>query len=141
MFRTGLISAFLQDEWRAKSNLTFNIGVRYEYTEPFHEKNGRLANLDIAPNFTAVTVITPQTPGVPESLIDPDHNNLAPRLGFAYRPFKQKRLQLRGGYSIFYDGSAYSSIAVRLAGQPPFASTGSLQTSSSRRLTDPGRVR
>ena len=81
----------MQDEWRARSNLTFNIGVRYEYTEPFHEKYGHLANLDIAPNFTAVTVITPQTPGVPESLIDPDRNNLAPRLGFAYRPFKQKQ--------------------------------------------------
>ena len=42
---------------------------------------------------------------------------------------------MRGGYSIFYDGTAYNTIAVRLAGQPPFAETASLQTSSARRLT------
>ncbi len=134
-FRTMSYSAFVQDEWRAKSNLTFNLGLRYEYMQPFTEKYGHLANLDIAPNFTGVQVVLPGQSGFPDALIDSDKNNFAPRLGFAYRPMKNKRLQVRGGYSIFYDGTAYNTIAVRLAGQPPFASTGSLQTSPTRVLT------
>src|SRR5204862_181211 len=116
-------------------NLTFNLGVRYEYMQPFTEKYRHLANLDIAPNFTGVQVVLPGQSGFPDALIDSDKNNFAPRLGFAYRPMKNKRLQVRGGYSIFYDGTAYNTIAVRLAGQPPFASTGSLQTSPTRLLT------
>ena len=103
--------------------------------QPFTEKYGHLANLDIAPNFTGVQVVLPGQSGFPDALIDSDKNNFAPRLGFAYRPMKNKRLQVRGGYSIFYDGTAYNTIAVRLAGQPPFASTGSLQTSPTRVLT------
>jgi hypothetical protein len=134
-FRTGVYSAFVQDEWRAKANLTFNLGLRYEYYQPFHEKNGHLANLDILPNFTGVQVVLPGQGGYPDALIDSDKNNFAPRLGFAYRPFKDKKVQVRGGYSIFYDGTAYNTIAVRLAGQPPFAETATLQTSSLRRLT------
>jgi hypothetical protein len=134
-FRTGVYSAFAQDEWRAKANLTFNLGLRYEYYQPFHEKNGHLANLDILPNFTGVHVVLPGQNGYPDALIDSDKNNFAPRLGFAYRPFKDKKIQVRGGYSIFYDGTAYNTIAVRLAGQPPFAETASLQTSSTRQLT------
>ena len=123
-FRTGVYSAFAQDEWRAKGNLTFNLGLRYEYYQPFHEKNGHLANLDILPKFTGVQVVLPGQNGYPDALIDSDKNNFrSPRLGFAYRPFKDKKIQLRGGYSIFYDGTAYNTIAVRLAGQPPFAET------------------
>ena len=134
-FRTAVYSAFAQDEWRAKSNLTFNLGLRYEYYQPFQEKYGHLANLDIQQNFTGVQVVLPGQNGFPDALIDSDKNNFAPRLGFAYRPFKEKKVQIRGGYSIFYDGTAYNTIAVRLAGQPPFAETASLQTSTTRRLT------
>jgi hypothetical protein len=134
-FRTAMYSAFVQDEWRVRANLTVNLGLRYEYNQPYREKYGHLANLEIASGFTGVTVVTPETLGQPAALIDSDKNNFAPRVGFAYRPLKQGKLQLRGGYSIFYDATAYNTIAVRMAGQPPFASTGSLQTSSSRRLT------
>ncbi|HYP08875.1 MAG TPA: TonB-dependent receptor, partial [Bryobacteraceae bacterium] len=135
LFRTGVYSVFVQDEWRARSNLTLNLGLRYDYYEPYKEKDGRLANLAVAPNFTGVMVVTPANEGYPEGLINPDRNNFAPRLGFAYRPFKKNRLQVRGGYSLFYDNTVYGTIANRLAGQPPFAQTAQLQTSSTRRLT------
>ena len=88
-----MYSAFAQDEWRAKSNLTFNLGLRYEYYQPFQEKYGHLANLDIQQNFTGVQVVLPGQNGFPDALIDSDKNNFAPRLGFAYRPFKEKKVQ------------------------------------------------
>lgn len=139
-FRSNVYAAWVQDEWRAKSNLTLNLGVRYEYYSPFYEKFGHLANLDVAPAFTGVAVVTPGAAGpytgvFPGGLVDPDPNNIAPRIGFAWRPRPKSRMHVRGGYSQFYDGATYANIAVRLAAQPPFASTASTQTSLNRRLT------
>ncbi|MDZ4801621.1 MAG: TonB-dependent receptor [Bryobacteraceae bacterium] len=139
-FRSNIYATWFQDEWRLRNNLTLNLGLRYEYYTPFYERDGHLANLDIAPAFTAVAVVTPAQPGpysgqFPRGLVDPDKNNLGPRFGFAWRPIPKSHLQIRGGYSIFFDGAAYNNIASRLAGQPPFASTSSLSTSLSRRLT------
>ena len=139
-FRSRVYAGWLQDEWRVRPNLTLNLGVRYEYYSPFYEKFGRLANLDVAPGFTGVALVTPDQPGpytgeFPRGMVEPDPNNIAPRIGFAWRPFSKKRTQLRGGYSQFYDGSTYGNIAVRLAAQPPFASTANIQTSLQRRLT------
>ncbi|MBI1897299.1 MAG: TonB-dependent receptor [Acidobacteria bacterium] len=139
-FRNRVYSAWLQDDWRVRPNLTVNIGARYDYFSPFTEEHGRIANLDVAPGFTGVAVVTPGIRGpysgdFPEGLIDPDANNLSPRIGFAWRPLPRSRLQIRGGYSHFYDGSAYQKIVSRLAAQPPFASTASIHTSLARRLT------
>ena len=139
-FRSNVYAAWLQDEWRALPNLTFNIGMRYEYYSPFYEKFDHLANLDIAPGFTGAAVVTPDQPGpytgaFPRGLVEPDTNNLATRVGFAWRPWSKKRTQVRGGYSQFFDGSTYSNIAARLAAQPPFASTSNVQSSLQRPLT------
>ena len=54
-------------------------------------------------------------------MLNTDANNLAPRLGFAYRV--TPKTILRGGYSITYNSGSYASIARELAGQPPFADT------------------
>ena len=53
-FRSNLYNAFAMDDWRVASNLTLNLGVRYEYFTPWAEERGHLANLDIAPGFAAV---------------------------------------------------------------------------------------
>lgn len=139
-FRGSAYVGYVQDEWRARSNLTFNLGLRYEYVTPYSEKFGHLANLDVAAGFTGVSVVTPGVIGpfsgaFPDSLIDSDRNNFAPRFGFAWRPKATGKTVLRGGYSMFYDGTSYGTIATQLAGQPPFAQTSSLTTSPQRVLT------
>jgi len=139
-FRESSYDGYVVDEWRARSNLTFNLGLRYEYFAPMTEKYGRMANLDIAPGFTGVAVVTPGAVGpysgvFPAGLINPDKNNFSPRLGVAWRPVPAKRLTLRAGYGIFYDGSVYARFALRLASQPPFAHTASLTTSLADPLT------
>ena len=139
-FRASAYSVYLNDDWRARPNLTLDAGLRYEYFTPYHEKYNHIANLDIAPGFTGVAVVTPGQSGLytgvfPGGLIDPDKNNVSPRLGFAWRPFSKKQFQVRGGYGLFYNGSIYNQIPSRLAAQPPFANTASVNTTQDRPLT------
>ena len=93
-------------------NLSLNIGLRYEYFSPYTELFGRLANLDLNSTITALAVVTPgmsgpYSGGLPTSLVRSDTNNFSPRFGFAFKPNAKKPLMLRGGYSIFYNGSAW----------------------------------
>jgi hypothetical protein len=67
--------------------------------------------------------------------VDPDGNNIAPRVALAWRPFSKSRFQVRGGYGWYYNSSVISQAATRLAQQPPFAQSGSLVTSDEQPLT------
>ena len=139
-FRGSVYNAYLTDDWKVLPNLTFNLGLRYEYFTPFHEKYGHIANLDIAPGFTAVAVVTPGSIGpysgkFPDGLIDPEKNNFSPRTAVAWRPWAKKQTLVRAGYSIFYNGAIYTQFTNRLASQPPFAKSASLTTSLQQPLT------
>ncbi|MBV8867185.1 MAG: TonB-dependent receptor, partial [Acidobacteriaceae bacterium] len=132
-------SGYAQDEWKARPNLTLMLGVRYEYFSPWTEKNGRMANLDIGPDFTSVSVVTPAAPGLsafPASLINPDLNNWSPRIALAWKlPWTQKSTIVRAGYGIYYNEQAYIPLASQLAQQPPFAISNAVNTSSTNILT------
>ncbi len=130
-FRGNFWDLYLQDEWKMRGNLTLNLGVRYEYVSPFTEINSLIANLDLTPGVLnpvlplGTTPVTPIQPGpasgLPASLVRPDRNNFAPRVGFAWKPFS--KTVVRGGYGINYNTGAYQAIAQQLALQPPFATT------------------
>ncbi len=139
-FRSSIYGFYAQDDWRMRPGFTLNAGIRYEYFPPFTEKRDRIANLDIAPGFTGVAVVTPGQSGpysgeFPRGLVDPDKNNISPRIGFAWRPSGKKSTQVRGGYSVFYNGAIYREFPSRMASQPPFARTAHLTTSNARRIT------
>ena len=140
-FRETAASGFFQDDWRVRQNFTINAGFRYEYFSPFREQGGRIANLDVAPGFTGVAVVTPANPkgpysGVfPAGLIDPDRNNFAPRVGIAWHPSRKRTLNVRAGYAWHYNGSIYSQFATRLNAQPPFANTAHQSTTVTNPLT------
>jgi uncharacterized membrane protein YgcG len=132
-FRGNSWDLYIQDEWKVRGNLTLNLGVRYEYVSPYTELNNRLANLDLSPGVLnpnlgapAVTRVVsgqtgPYSGPVPPSLLHPDRNNLAPRLGFAWKPLS--KTVVRGGYGINYNTGAYQGIVQQLAFQPPFSTT------------------
>ncbi len=139
-FRSSMYAAFAQDDWRPRSNLSFTLGARYEYFSPYREKHGQIANLDVAPGFTGVAVVTPSISGpysgaFPSYLINPDRNNFSPRVALAWKPREKDSLQFRAGYGIYYNEGVYSQIASRMAAQPPFAQTSSVNTSITAPLT------
>lgn len=124
---------YAQDEWKVRGTLTLDLGVRYEYVSPLAEENNRIANLDLAPGVLnpalgtpAVAVVLPGQTGpysgsLPNSLVRPDRNNFAPRVGFAWKPFS--KTVVRGGYGINYNTGAYQGMVQQLAFQPPFSTT------------------
>ena len=124
-FRSRTFDLYVQDNWRVAKNLTLNLGVRYEYVTPFIELNNQLANLDVAPDFSAVAPVLPGQIGpitgkkYPDGLVNPDRNNFAPRLGLAWKPLP--KTVVRAGYGINYNIGQYGQMASQLGFQPPFA--------------------
>ena len=94
---TNNYGLFAQDDWKSTSRLTLNFGLRYEYLGIFKEEGDRLSNF--LPETGLVRV---GDTGLPD-LYRPDHNNLAPRIGFAYDLTGQGRTILRAGYGFYYD--------------------------------------
>jgi hypothetical protein len=125
-FRANSYDFFAQDDWRVRANLTLNLGFRYEYNGPYTEAKNQIANLDVAPGFTAAVPVEPGQTGAtfgvfPASLIEPDRNNFAPRLGLAWKPMKLT--VVRAGYGINYNLAQYGAVIQNFAFQPPFAET------------------
>jgi len=85
---------YAQDEWKVRPNLTLSLGARYEYYSVLSEAHGRLLVFD-----TNVGDFAPL--GTPA--YNPDRNNIAPRLSFAWSPlaFNNKTV-IRGGYGMYY---------------------------------------
>jgi trimeric autotransporter adhesin len=125
-FRANSYDVFAQDDWRIRANLTLNLGLRYEYNGPYMEAKNQIANLDVAPGFTAAAPVEPGQTGptfgvFPTSLIKPDRNNFAPRLGLAWKP--RNLTVVRVGYGINYNLAQYGAVIQNFAFQPPFAET------------------
>jgi outer membrane receptor protein involved in Fe transport len=125
-FRANSYDFFAQDDWRIRASLTLNLGLRYEYNGPYTEAKNQVANLDVAPGFTAAVPVLPGQVGpyngvFPASLIKADRNNFSPRLGLAWKPLKLT--VVRAGYGINYNLAQYGAVIQNFAFQPPFAET------------------
>ncbi len=124
-FRFNDLSFYVSDDWRFSERLTLNLGLRWDWFGLPTEKNGRFANFDfsrvtdpndIRPGFilpsnaieTGFNAIDASLPTIARAdnkhtLNGQDLNNFAPRVGFAFKPFKNASTLIRGGYGIFYD--------------------------------------
>ena len=129
-FRQPLYDAFVNDDWRIGPSLTLNYGLRWDYQAPMTELFGRLANLDVAPGYSAIAPVEATNPvgsltGIhyPDSLLRPDRREFQPRVAIAWRPIPASSLVVRAGYGVNFDTSIYQSIATSLATQPPFSTT------------------
>jgi len=74
--------------------------------------------------------------GLPKSTVRTDYKDLAPRIGFAWRPFHDNHTAVRGGYGIFYTGSRLSAIRTDISGGFPFSITQTFNGSTS----NPGQI-
>ncbi|MBL8211804.1 MAG: TonB-dependent receptor [Bryobacterales bacterium] len=100
------LAGFVQDDWTLTRDLTLNLGMRWETDTPITDRNNRFNSFDM-------TQINPVsgTPGVVKfggvngwrtSVYDTDWNNLAPRIGLAWKPFGSTRMVVRSAYGVFY---------------------------------------
>ncbi len=122
--RNKAFSLYMQDDWRPNARTTVSYGVRYELAPPYVEANGQMVNLDAAAGFTAVAPVLagatgPFSGAFPAGLVKTDKNNIAPRVGIAYR--MKTGVILRAGYGLSYNAGSYAQIARQLVAQPPFA--------------------
>jgi hypothetical protein len=141
-YRSTSFNGFAVDDYRVSTGLSLNLGIRYEYFQPWAEKYGHAANLDIASGFSAVAPVLPGQAGAfggsyPGSLIKSDKNNFAPRVALAWKPNPKGKLLIRAGYGWYYNPSQYNKFEGTLAAQPPFAVTNTVTTSSADVLTLP----
>lgn len=124
--------AFVQDDWKVNSQLTLNLGVRWEYDGTYSDKYGNLTNFWLSQlQSVPVPPSGPTTSGpglagyvVPNNYAShypnppagvlvsgkslpvqsgPPWNNFAPRFGFAWQPRKDGKIVIRGGAGMFYD--------------------------------------
>ncbi len=134
-FRTAAYDVYMTDDWRLTQKFSLNFGIRWDYQTPITELYNRLANLDVAPGYAAIAQVLPGQSGpysgaLPGSLVNPDKNNVSPRIGFAWRPISKGTLVIRGGYGTYYNTSVYNNIANNMAQQPPFAQSFNVATTS-----------
>ena len=144
--RQNMHFTYLQDDLRVNDRLTLNLGLRYEYATPWVERDNILTNFDPSTK----TMVAARDGSLQErSTIEPDRNNFAPRLGFAYTVTPQT--VVRGGYGVSYvhfhrAGGAnvlpingpqvINAVIVQSPAQPGFRTT---QEGYPAGLTDPSR--
>ena len=104
---------FALDKWQVSRKLTINYGLRYELPTVPYTVNGNATELN--PQQTAVVPANPPVKGF--RFIYPNHNDWAPRFGFAYR--LTDKTVVRGGFGIYYNPNQTNSFTF-LNGNPPF---------------------
>ncbi len=109
-------AAFVQDDLKARRNLTLNLGLRWDINTPRHEATG-------AQSVLSLTATNPASPSQPGALIygksatgaQTYYKAFGPRIGFAYSPDRIPNTVFRGAYSIYYAPLSYSDFGGNLA--------------------------
>lgn len=136
--KSGVLAFFAHDDWRASSNLTLNLGVRWEIEQPLREANDRFVSgfdfesaLPISATVQAnyarnpIAEIPPSQFAVRGGLLYPDTGgpreawernvaNIMPRAGFSW--LATPKTSVRGGYGLFYDVLGTNRMTVNQVG-------------------------
>ena len=121
--RSKYAGAYFQDSWRVRSSLTLNLGLRWEFSQPWYDTQGKIETV-FPQNVISGTpsalypgaplgLVVPGDPGVSSTLAPTQYDGFGPRLGLAYSPaassgFLSKitggpgKFSIRMGFGIYY---------------------------------------
>jgi hypothetical protein len=141
--RSKYMGLYGQDSWRVTPNLTLNYGLRWEFSQPWYDTQGKLETLIPGKQsvlFPAGTCdgctgaptgwVVPGDPGVPKTLAPTQYHNFSPRIGIAYSPAWDSGLlatltggpgktSIRAGFGLYY--SAFEDLTgFQEIGDAPF---------------------
>ena len=126
-YRSRQAGIYLQDDIRVRSNLRFNLGLRWDWDGPLVEKDGLLANFypkdyqydPVSDSFgnggQAIGLVIAGnnrgfgTKGISDSTLTARQWGFAPRIGMVYNPAFLKNFVLRAGFGMYYDRGEYFS--------------------------------
>jgi hypothetical protein len=102
-FRQNIIGGYVQDDWRWKPNLTLNLGLRYEMATVPTEINNKLVNLKNITDPLPICgkFVTGFCSSTGPLFSNPTLHNFEPRIGFAWDPFRNGKMAVRGGAGLF----------------------------------------
>ena len=96
---------YVQDDWKATSRLTLNLGLRYDYQQWLGERNNGVSNLnvnEVNPENGLLGKLEFAGIDFERTLHAPDRNDFGPRFGFAFDLFGTGKTVIRGGYGLYY---------------------------------------
>ena len=99
--RSSIWAGFIQDNYQVRPNLTVNLGLRWEYFQPVHEKYGNISNVVLGNGADPLLGLSVKVGG---NLYNSDYKDFGPQLGFAWTPFtNNQKIVIRGGFGIGYN--------------------------------------
>ena len=99
--RSTSYDIYFQDDWKLRSNLTLNLGGRYEFNSPATDPKNAMSEL----NLQTGQIVQVGTNGVTDSGFSPDYKNFAPRVGLAWSV--APNMVVRAGYGLYYDAGMF----------------------------------
>jgi hypothetical protein len=95
-------SGFVEDSWQLSPKLNVNLGLRYDYQQPFYTNDPNLSIFD--PSSPSGLVVASGGSGTPQYIYNSNKSNFSPRVGFSYQAFSNT--VIRANYGIYYDQPA-----------------------------------
>jgi hypothetical protein len=155
-FYSYYASGFIQDDWRATHNLTINIGIRYDFDGPYHEKWARTVNGFAADQANPISAAAKAAYAAkPNALLPASAFNVnggltfaspndtrvyqntshlaSPRVGLAWSPdFLKHKTVIRTGFGMFVTPVTIASLSVNgnYSTNPILAQEGFSQTTN-----------
>ncbi len=125
----GALGVFVQDNWKVRPNLTFELGFRYDWLMSPTERFNKF--VDYVPEINSLVRVNNGIAPVYHT----NARNFQPRLGFAWDPFKDGKTSIRGAYAILAD-QPVTNLVTGNAANPPFATAVALPANTTTQLSN-----